>query len=182
MSDSDLSTVTRWPNFPACYGWLSLDRRGCWRLQGEPVVHAGLIDFINRHYASDDAGSWFVQNGPQRVFVQPDYTPLVLRLEVDGRLTAHTGVAAGAADSVFIDDEGNALMHTAAGIGVLDDRDLAAFLDACRRGDGEPAGEAAVLEAMAGRSGLLWNGLPVQSISRGDVATHFGFSAAPAPL
>jgi len=181
MSDSEPSTVSRWPNVPACYGWLSLDRRGCWRLQGEPVVHAGLIDFLNRYYTADDGGNWFVQNGPQRVFVQLEYTPLVLRLEVDGRLTAHTGASAGAAIGAFIDDEGNVLVHTAAGIGLLDDRELAAFVDACRRADGAPAGEAAVLDVMAGGAGVFWMGLPVQAVARRNVPARFGFRAAPAP-
>jgi hypothetical protein len=33
------------PEVPACYGWLSLDRRGRWRLRGETVTHAGLKAF-----------------------------------------------------------------------------------------------------------------------------------------
>ena len=44
----DLSAIAKWPNVPACYDWLSLDRRGDWRLQGERVTHRGLIAFINR--------------------------------------------------------------------------------------------------------------------------------------
>jgi hypothetical protein len=181
MSDSEASTTARWPNVPACYGWLSLDRRGIWRLQGEPVAHAGLIGFLNRHYATDGAGNWFVQNGPQRVFVRLDYTPLVLRLQPDGSLTAHTGAAAGPAEGVYIDEEGSVLVHAAPAVGLLDDRDLAAFVDACRHGDGTPAGEAALLEAMAGAGGVSWNGLPVRAIARREVPTRFGFEPAPAP-
>ena len=33
----DFSAIARWPNVPACHEWLSLDRRGDWRLQGERV-------------------------------------------------------------------------------------------------------------------------------------------------
>ena len=181
MSSSELSTAARWPNVPACYGWLSLDRRGGWRLQGEPVVHAGLIGFLNRHYTTDGAGNWFVQNGPQRVFVRLEYTPLVLRLQPDAGLTAHTGTPAGPAAGVYLDEEGSVLMHTASAIGLLDDRDLAGFVEACRHADGAPAGEAALLDAMAGAGGVFWNGLPLQSIERRAVPARFGFEPAPAP-
>ena len=62
----DLSAIAKWPNVPACYEWLSLDRRGDWRLRGERVTHRGLIDFINRQYAVDETGRGVVHNGPQR--------------------------------------------------------------------------------------------------------------------
>jgi len=89
----DLSATANWPQVPACYGWLSLDRRGCWRLKGQAISHAGLISFHQQHYGADDSGNWVFRNGPQMVFVALDYTPLVLRLDVDGRLTANTGAA-----------------------------------------------------------------------------------------
>ena len=75
----DLSAIAKWPNVPACYDWLSLDRRGDWRLQGERVTHHGFIALLNRQYGVDEHGCWFVQNGPQRVFVRLDYTPWVFR-------------------------------------------------------------------------------------------------------
>ena len=80
----DLSAIAKWPNVPACYDWLSLDRRGDWRLQGERVMHSGLINFINRQYGCDESGCWFLQNGPQRVFVNLAYTPWVFRRDGDG--------------------------------------------------------------------------------------------------
>ena len=42
MDRSVIRTMARWPNVPAVYGWMSLDRRGRWCLQGEPVVHRTL--------------------------------------------------------------------------------------------------------------------------------------------
>ncbi len=86
----DLAAIAKWPDVPACYGWLSLDRRGDWRLQGERVTHRGLIDFINRQYAGDETGCWFLQNGPQRVFVSLAATPWIFRNDGD-RLASHTG-------------------------------------------------------------------------------------------
>ena len=170
-----------WPKVPACYGWLSLDRRGFWRLKGQAISHAGLISFINRHYGDDGSGNWIFRNGPQAVFVALDYTPWVLRLETNGKLTAHTGVAAGSAIAAYLDQEGNVLLQVAAGIGLLDDRDLPAFVADCRNACGEPAGEDALLSAMTGSSGVFWRKLSVQAINRDDVPLRFGFRANPMP-
>ena len=64
--------MAKWPNVPAVFGWLSLSRRGDWLLKGEPVHNPGIRDFFGRNYACDDTGRWFVQNGPQRVYVLLD--------------------------------------------------------------------------------------------------------------
>ena len=101
----DLSAIAKWPNVPACYEWLSLDRRGDWRLQGERVSHRGLIDFMNRQYGVDERGAWFVQNGPQRVFVDLAATPWVFRRQGD-EFFAHTGQPVGEIRQLFIDESG----------------------------------------------------------------------------
>lgn len=75
----DFSAQVKWPDVPACYGWLSLDRRGNWRLKGESVRHVGLTSYFNHRYAPDTLGNWIVSNGPQAVYVGLDYTPLVWR-------------------------------------------------------------------------------------------------------
>lgn len=181
MPSPDLSAIAKWPNVPACYDWLSLDRRGRWRLQGQPVSHAGLIAFINRQYGNDDAGNWFLQNGPQRVFVSLDYTPWIWRLGTDDQLTAHTGAAAGTPQAAFIDEEGSVLLAATLGIGLLDDRDLPAWFAACTDIGGATASETLLLAAMSGQSGVIWNDLPLQSIRRADVAARFAFQTRPAP-
>lgn len=181
MPATDTLAAIKWPKVPACYGWLSLDRRGRWRLKGEIIRHAGLIAFINSHYGADDAGNWIFQNGPQAVFVSLDYTPLVWRMEQDGSLTAHTGGGAGAVAAVYLDEGGNALLHAAPGIGLLDDRDLPTFLTACHSANGEPAAQEALLAAMTGESGVFWRGLPLQAIRCRDLAPRFGFNPVPAP-
>lgn len=179
---ANLAAIARWPNVPACYGWLSLDRRGAWRLQGETLSHGGLIAFLNANYFSDDAGNWLVQNGPQRVYVALDYLPLVLRLDGDRSLRAHTGAACKAGRQAFIDDEGNALIETDAGPGLVDDRDLAAFLAAVRDADGNPADEASLAALMEGQTTrpLFWSGIPLLPIKRTEVASRLGFQPAPA--
>jgi hypothetical protein len=171
----------KWPAVPACYGWLSLDRRGNWRLKGEVVRHAGLAAFINRNYRADDKGNWVFHNGPQKVYVALDYTPLVLHLAPDGALTTHTGVAAGAPSAALLDDEGNAVLQVAAGIGLLDDRDLTVFLAACRDASGGIASESALLATMQGGSGIRWRDLPLQSVRRADLPLRFSFRPDPAP-
>lgn len=182
MAESDATAAVNWPQVPACFGWLALDRRGGWLLKREPIRHAGLIAFINGNYGPDDDGNWIFQNGPQAVFVALDYTPLVLRLGADGRLTAHTGVAAGEIAAAYLDEEGNALLHAAAGIGLLDDRDLAAFVAECRNVAGAAATDDALLAIMNGGAGVFWRGLPLHAIRREDVAPRFRFRSAPIPV
>ncbi|MCM2288062.1 MAG: DUF2946 family protein [Sulfuritalea sp.] len=181
MSDPDVSAAVKWPSVPACHGWLSLDRRGAWRLRGEPIRHSGLIAFINAHYAADESGKWIFQNGPQTVFVSLDYTPLVWRMDPDASLTAHTGAAGGAVAAAYLDEEGNVLLHAACGIGLLDDRDLGAFVAACLLAGGTPAVQEDLLGVMEGGSGVFWRGLPLQSIRRLDVPWSFGFDPDPRP-
>lgn len=172
--------ASRWPNVPACYGWLSLDRRGNWALRGERVEHAGLIRFLNQHYRRDDAGNWLVDNGPQKVYVTLDYTPWVFRLDADGKPSTHTGAPAGEVRAALLDDEGNALLDTAAGIGLVDDRDLAAFLSACRTPCGEAADEAALVAVMASAGEVRWHGLPLRCVPRAELPARFGYVPAPA--
>jgi hypothetical protein len=93
MDEIVRQAMAKWPNVPHCYGWLALDRRGQWRMRdeaaqaagaaGDPIRHTALIAFIARNYASDDAGRWYFQNGPQRVYVSLAYAPFVVRLTWD---------------------------------------------------------------------------------------------------
>ncbi|NLF53562.1 MAG: DUF2946 family protein [Thauera phenolivorans] len=170
----------RWPDVPACYGWLSLDRRGNWALRGERVEHAGLIRFLNQHYRRDEAGNWLVDNGPQKVYVALEYTPWVLRLDTDGSPSTHTGSPAGEVRAALLDDEGNALLDTRAGIGLVDDRDLAVFLSDCRTSSGETAEEDALMAVMAGAGDVWWNGLPLRYVARAEMPSRFGYVPAPA--
>ena len=175
----DLSAIAKWPNVPACYDWLSLDRRGCWRLQGERITHGGLIAFINQQYGCDAAGRWFMQNGPQRVFVSLACTPWIFRYDADG-FSAHTGQAAGAVRSAFLDPEGNILLATELGIGLLDDRDLPRFLGECRSAEGQLADESAFAALMeSGAGDIRWQGLKMQMIAPASLPGRFNFDPHP---
>ena len=152
MDEAVLRSLAKWPNVPDVYGWLALDRRGNWRLQGQRIGNAALRDVISRNYQPDSRGCWYFQNGPQRVFVQLAYAPLVVHLEAEA-LVDHCG-RPFVSEQAFLDDEGSMLMQGKAGLALLDDRDLAAF------------------EERAG-------GLP--KVDRSQAARRFGFVQDPAP-
>lgn len=152
MDEIVARSMAKWPNVPAVYGWLSLDRRGNWRIKGERVGNAALREFIGRNYQSDGRGCWFFQNGPQRVFVRLAYTPLVVHYE-DGALLDHCA-RPFSPSNVLQDDEGSVLIEGESGIALLDDRDL---------------------EHMTERADSL------PRIARAEVAGRFGFVPDPRP-
>jgi hypothetical protein len=118
-----LRGLAKWPNVPAVYGWLSLDRRGQWRIKGERIANPALREFIARNYEADPQGRWYFQNGPQRVYVRLDYTPLVVRYEGDA-LKDQCG-RDFRAQAMLVDDGGSVLVEGENTVALLDDRDLA---------------------------------------------------------
>src|SRR5207248_9115035 len=139
--------MARWPNVPAVYGWLALDRRGNWLLrstgatqQFERITNRALREFIARNYESDSTGRWYFQNGPQRVYVTLAYTPLVVHYEGEA-LVDHCGHAF-TSSSAFQDDEGSVLLSGGKSVALLDDRDLARFADQGEALKVIPRGEA----------------------------------------
>jgi hypothetical protein len=159
MDDAVLRSLARWPDVPAVYGWLGLDRRGNFvlRVPGterfERIGNASLREFIARNYECDAHGRWYFQNGPQRVYVRLAYTPLVVHFEGEA-LFDHCARPFGESEQVFIDEEGSVLLQRATRIALLDDRDLARYADSAH---------------------LL------QRIKQSEVATRFGFVAEPSP-
>ena len=144
MDEQVLKAMARWPDVPAVFGWLRLDRRGGWHLidrgqpgfdeardgAGSPITSPPILDFIHRNYQGDEHGRWFWQNGPQRVFVDLDVAPLVLRVfgeDGQARLVAHTGEAADTVDAGWIGPQGEILLATSLGPGVVHDLDLGAL-------------------------------------------------------
>jgi hypothetical protein len=150
MDDAVARSIAKWPNVPAVYGWLSLDRRGSWLIKGERIANVGLREFIARNYEADERGRWFFQNGPQRVFVALAYTPFVVHWQGE-RLFDQCGREVTAKET-YLDDEGSVLVLGEQGIGLLDDRDLERYAD-----------RAAELA----------------KIDRADVAARFGFVQNP---
>jgi hypothetical protein len=127
MDEVVARSLARWPNVPAVYGWLSLDRRGNWRIKGEKIGNPALRDFIGRNYEADALGRWFFQNGPQRVYVQLAYTPLVVHY--DGDAVVDQCGRPFATEDAFLDEEGSVLLAGSGRIALLDDRDLPRYAD-----------------------------------------------------
>jgi hypothetical protein len=144
--------MAKWPNVPAVYGWLALDRRGNWLIKGERIANHALRDFIARNYEADDEGRWYFQNGPQRVYVSLAYAPLVVHYEGES-LIDHCG-RPFAAERAYLDDEGSVLVVGARHVALVDDRDLARYAD-----DQEA----------------------LEPIRRAEVPGRFGFVPEPAP-
>lgn len=191
MDELVLRGMAKWPNVPAVFGWLSLNRRGHWLLKGERVANPGIAAFFGRNYSRDDQGRWFFQNGPQRVYVALDYTPHVYRLtSLPGEplaLASHSGAAATAIRAAYVDDAGQLLLDTDLGIGLLHDTDLEALLprfNGTAGQTGETALAATLDTLQAGNPVALELDLgttcvPVKPIRISEVPTRFGFVARP---
>jgi len=196
MDEIVLRAIQKWPNVPAVYGWLGLDRRGNWSIKGERVVNPGITTFIGRNYARDDKGRWFFQNGPQRVFVTLAYTPLVYRTQRDPAgglsLVAHTGALSMNPRDVLLDENGVLLAHTELGVGLIHDQDLSEVLMCLHGPSGEPLQDGAIEQLLADRARLssatttvrLQLGeyaVQVSFIRSPDVPVRFGFDPDPRP-
>ena len=143
MDDIVKQALKKWPNVPHCYGWLALDARGDWymrddrvqaagpfpKVKGSRILHEKLREFIERNYLVDEAGCWFFQNGPQRVYVELEAAPWVWRLEVmtgsAPRITSHTGLAA-AFESAWLDERDRLFLATELGLGIVHTLDMEA--------------------------------------------------------
>ena len=155
MDDIVLQAMAKWPNVPACYGWLGLDARGDWYLRdaqaqalgaftsgvpgakGARLAHQKLIAFIQRNYQPDEAGRWFFQNGPQRVFVELEAAPWVWRLAADGGVSAQDGRPAQVQD-VLLDELGRVFLQTDLGLGLVHTQDMTLAADAVEAGRWAP--------------------------------------------
>ncbi len=158
MDEIVKAALKKWPNVPDCHGWLALDARGDWYMRDERIQQAGpfphvkgsrvthdkLKAFIERNYAADDAGRWFFQNGPQRVYVQLEAAPWVWRLswpaQADGSMaaaapgvTSHTGLPAQPR-SCWLDAEGRLYLDTDIGFGIVHSQDMLDAAQAVEQG------------------------------------------------
>ena len=182
--------MARWPNVPAVHGWMSLDRRGRWCLQGKPVTHRRAIDFMNRNYAAEEDGSLYFQNGPQRVYVDLDYTPWVVSLDGSRTLLYHTGEPVTEVRGAWLDEEGNLLLLCDRGIALVCDRDLEALSTDIRLCDDSPC-DAESLARFIENDGdgshadvhITWAGrrVPLGVIEKARVAARFRFEPRPRP-
>lgn len=184
--------MAKWPNVPAVYGWLSLDRRGGWRIKGERIANPGVNEFIGRNYEHDAQGRWFFQNGPQRVYVTPDYTPLVYRIVSTAteplKLECHTGNSVATVSGGWLDENGVLLLETEYGIGLIHDRDLDRLFPYLIDANGNPLDESVLADLMEllqqQIAAPLWlrireSNIRIDPILSHDVSKRFGFVAKP---
>jgi len=151
MDDIVKAALKKWPNVPDCYDWLALDARGDWYMRDERTQHAGpfpqvkgsrithdkLKEFIGRNYEADEAGAWFFQNGPQRVYLTLEAAPWVFGVQrCDGRfeLETHTGRTVRTVRSAWMDESGRLFLDTDVGFGVVRSLDMDAAADAVDAG------------------------------------------------
>ena len=165
MDEIVKAALKKWPNVPACYGWLALDARGDWymrddrvqaagpfpRIKGSRIQHAKLIEFIGRNYARADDGAWFFQNGPQRVYVELEAAPQVWRVAPhDLSIASHTGAAARAT-SAWLDEHGRLFLDSDIGLGLVHTQDMDDAARAVESGLWQPVSiEAAQMPARFG--------------------------------
>jgi len=151
MDEIVKQALKKWPNVPHCYDWLALDARGDWYMRDERIQRAGpfpqvkgsriqhekLREFIERNYLHDEAGCWFFQNGPQRVYVELEAAPWIWRLAPDAAaapgVTSHTGLAAQPEDA-WLDEHGRLYLSTERGLGIVHTLDMELAADAVEAG------------------------------------------------
>lgn len=185
FDDDVLRAIAKWPNVPACYGWLQLDRRGHWLIKGARITHARAVAFLNRNYARDADGAWFVQNGPQRVYCELAYTPWIYRLDGHNGVVTHTDLAAREISGIYVDEHGNVLLTSEHGVGLLDDRDIARFAESLGvpgEPHADPAERLASLATGTGtQAGLRIGNRDVVAsvVSSTELGTRFDFIPSP---
>lgn len=181
--------LDKWPNVPALYGWLSLDRHGRWRIRGEIITRPQIVDTIGANYAADARGCWFFQNGPQRGYMALEWTPFVLRRGEGDGLVTHNGRAVRQLRSVHLDEEGSLLIVTEHGAGGVDSHDLDWVLAHLRTDDEASSLEDALLIALAAPSGsatrlrldLGGQRLPIHRLDDREAPGTLGFVREPQP-
>jgi len=185
MAERVVRGMAKWPDVPAVYNWLQLDRRGRWLMKGSEVTHPGLIGFINQHYQPAGDGSYIFQNGPQQVFVELAMTPYVFSLAGNAVVT-HNDRQVGQVLAAYLSDQGDLLLDTDLGPGLIDDRHLAQVEEWFQvAGDRD----AALADLLAGKtnnqarlvSDVLGVDLPLQPIGAGNLESELGFIARPQP-
>jgi hypothetical protein len=159
MDDIVKQALAKWPNVPYCYGWLGLDARGNWRMRderaqhlnlpGDKLNHGALVAFIVRNYAADEPGCWYFQNGPQRVYVQLESTPYIVRTDPAAGWLLHTGATLDGIDEAVLTESGALVLRSGDVVAQLDDRDFAHVLPQLQM-NGEPVDDEALLTWLEG--------------------------------
>jgi hypothetical protein len=189
MDEVVKAAMAKWPNVPAVYGWLELTSRGEWKIKGDTIANESIREFIGRNYTNDGRGNWFFQNGPQRVFVSLEATPIVYRLDESGRLQAHTGAHPHELRGAFADTRGRLVLETELGPGLVDSQDTVKFAERLIDHEGRLLDEAALERWSAGQAEAFLDcdglqvrhdgRLPIERVQSENWPETFGFVAQP---
>ena len=154
MDEQVLAAMKKWPNVPAAYGWLSLNARGLWRFHhqgdfdadpdGDTIENQQLIEFFNRNYDVNERGEWYIQNGPQKAFVNLPHAPFILFYDDAQRLlSTHHGQQIKQLNHWYFSEDGRVFAQTSVGPAMLIGRDVPAFIsDARLLGEGQSVAQA----------------------------------------
>lgn len=193
MDEIVKKAMAKWPDVPHCYGWLALDARGAWRMRderaqalglaGDKVTQTALRGFINRNYMADARGRWYFQNGPQRVFINLEATPYIVRTAPDGGLVLHTDDVVTHVAAAWITPTGRIVLDCDGRIALLEDRDMNECLTRLRL-DCAPLDDDDLLAWLAGAEGAMTllhadRATGVDRLADDALALRFGFIAQP---
>jgi hypothetical protein len=186
MDDIVRQALAKWPQVPHCYGWLALDARGDYymrddriraagpfpQVKGSCIRHDKLLAFIHRNSGCDAHGAWYFQNGPQRVYLELEATPLVARLRLEraaARLDchAHLGWPLEPLTS-WVDEQGRMFLDVALPAGAERPARTLALVHSQDMVDAADALEAGLLP-------------PPQPLASGELAARGGFDPRPQP-
>lgn len=184
MDESVHKAMARWPDVPAVYGYIGLNHRGDFLLQGHAVTHERTREFIHRNYAMDEQGRAFFQNGPQRAYADLEATPWIYRLMDNGELRTHTEQPVTALKEAAITADGEIVLVTEHGPGLLHAQDLDALADHLSS-ESQPLDDAlaalieggnvvVILELPAGR-------VPVGHLGDTPLPLHYHYTPQPDP-
>ena len=148
---------------------------------GALLQHEALMAFIQRNYLADEAGQWFFQNGPQRVFVSLATAPLTGRLMPDGRVRTGTPADFQPRQAFLTPDGDCYLLDATAHAALLDGADLAAvsFINAQGRLATDADWEHGPGPGWQLRAGRFC--LPLQTVSQEAIPMQCGFLRQPYP-
>jgi hypothetical protein len=210
MDDQVVAAMSRWPDVPAVFGWLSLNRQGQWRIhpqgqgnsvsagppgedtaldEGEAITNPQILQFINRNYCGDEQGRWYFQNGPQRVFVRLDAAAYILHTTgTNGALQTHNELPVQHVSGWWLDDEGKLYANTEHGPALVAGRDTMAVFEALHTSDGRALLE--VLDPEPPKHPIMIAPLnaddesgaaPMHFCMAAQIPRHMGFTRFPAP-
>lgn len=164
-------------------------------LPGKVIDHIALNEFIVRNYASDMAGRYFFQNGPQRVYVTLAAAPWVVRL-IPGEQHPHlitqcqspmtpTGALSDEQGNIYITGsiqqtitqnltEQPFEVKEMPSVALLHDHDLDHFSELAKLRE----------EACSFGGSWIWHGqqLPLDPIHSDELSQRFGFIKHPVPI